>query len=121
MNNFELPANFLSFFDNGNIKITCDKLPSVNFSIKENNRIIDILDIPIKLSYKFGWIKQLSEAKQFARSLKNQNITLEIKLKGDTVMKLGKDANPKIAKIVTLSNDIEITDLKKLKKLNNIF
>ena len=121
MNNFQIPSNFLSFFQKGNLKVTCDELPSINFSVQGNSKIIDVLDIPIKLSHKFGWIKQLSEAKELASSLKDQNITLEIKLQGDTVMKLGKDANPKMVKIITLSNNIEISDLKKLKKLNDIF
>ncbi len=121
MSKFELPANFLSFFQKGNLKITCDDLPSMNFSIQDNLRIIDVLDIPVKLSNKFGWFKQLSEAKELARSLKDQNITLVVKLQGETVLKLGKDANPKIAKIITLSNDIEISNLKQLKKLNSIF
>ena len=30
-------------------------------------------------------------------------------------------ANPKLAKIITLSSDIEITDLRKLKKLSDVF
>ena len=55
------------------------------------------------------------------KKLKQENITLEIQLEGKTVLKIGKDANPKLAKIVTLSNDIEIRDLKKLKKISNIF
>ena len=63
----------------------------------------------------------MSEAKDLAKNLKQENITLEVKLKGEPVLKLGEQANPKLAKIVTLSGDIEITDLKKLKKLSDIF
>lgn len=121
MNKFELPTNFLSFFKKGNLKVTCDELPLMNFSINGNDRIIDVSEFPVKISNKFGWFKQLSEAKELASSLKEQNITLLVKLQGNTVLKLGKDANPKIAKIITLSNDIEITNLKQLKKLNDIF
>ncbi len=36
-----------------------------------------------------------------------------------TVLKLGEKANPKLAKIITLSSNIEITDLRKLKKLSD--
>ncbi len=35
------------------------------------------------------------------------------------MLRLGKKANPKLARIVTLSKDIEISDLKKLKSLGN--
>ena len=83
--------------------------------------IIDVLDIPIKISGKPGIIKQLSEAKDLAKKLKQQQITLEIRYMGQPVLKLGQNANPKLAKIVTLSGDIEISDLKKLKKLSDVF
>ena len=121
MKNFDLPANFLSFLNSGGLKITCNDNPSINFTVKGNSRIIDIIDIPIEITKRPGLIKQLSEAKDLAKNLKQENITLEIRLQGEIVLKLGEDANPKLAKIVTLSNNIEITDLRKLKKLSDIF
>jgi len=113
----QLPANFLSSLTDGSLKVKCNNQPSINFVSSKKSRVIDILDIPIKISGKPGIIKQLSEAKSLAKKLKDDDVTLEVRLKGDTVLKLGKDANPKLAKIVTLSSDIEITDLKKLKML----
>ena len=121
MKNFDMPANFLSYFESGGLKVTCDGTPSVNFTTEGTSRIIDIIDIPIEITKRPGLIKQLSEAKDLAKNLKQENITLEIKLKGETVLKLGEKANPKLAKIVTLSNNIEITDLRKLKKLSDVF
>lgn len=121
MKNFDLPANFLSFLNNGVLKITCDSNPSINFTVKGNSRIIDIIEIPIEITKRPGLIKQLSEAKDLAKNLKQESITLEIRLQGELVLKLGEDANPKLAKIVTLSNNIEITDLRKLKKLSDVF
>ena len=121
MKNFDIPANFLSFLQGGSLNVTCDGSPSVNFTVKGSSRIIDIIDIPIEITKRPGLIKQLSEAKDLAKNLKQQNITLEIRLHGETVLKLGEKANPKLAKIVTLSNNIEITDLRKLKKLSDVF
>ena len=121
MKNFDLPANFLSFLNRGALKVTCDGNPSINFTVEDNSRIIDIIDIPIEITKRPGFIKQLSEAKDLAKNLKQENITLEIRLQGEPVLKLGEDANPKLAKIVTLSNNIEITDLRKLKKLSDVF
>ena len=121
MKSFDLPANFLSFLQGGRLNVTCDGTPSVNFVAEGNSRIIDIIDIPIEVTKRPGLIKQLSEAKDLAKNLKQENITLEIRLQGEPVLKLGERANPKLAKIVTLSSDIEITDLRKLKKLSNIF
>jgi hypothetical protein len=121
MKNFDLPANFLSFLNSGGLKVTCDGNPSINFMVEGNSRIIDIANIPIKITKRPGLIKQLSEAKDLAKNLKRENITLEIRLQGEPVLKLGENANPKLAKIVTLSNNIEITDLRKLKKLSDVF
>lgn len=121
MKDFDMPANFLSFLQSGSLKVTCDGSPSVNFRVEGSSRIIDIIDIPIEIEKRPGLMKQLSEAKDLAKNLKQQNITLEIRLHGEPVLKLGEKANPKLAKIVTLSNDIEITDLRKLKKLNDVF
>jgi hypothetical protein len=121
MKNFDMPANFLSFLQGGRLNVTCDGSPSVNFMAQGSSLIIDIIDIPIEITKRPGLIKQLSEAKDLAKNLKQENITLEIRLKGETVLKLGEKANPKIAKIVTLSNNIEITDLRKLKKLSDVF
>jgi hypothetical protein len=120
MKNFDLPANFLSFLNSGGLKVTCDGAPSINFMAEGNSRIIDIIDIPIEITKRPGLIKQLSEAKDLAKNLKQENITLEIRLQGEPVLKLGEDASPKLAKIVTLSNNIEITDLRKLKKLSDV-
>ena len=121
MNSLELPTHFLSFFSGGTLKIACNDIQSINFISTQNNLIIDILDIPIKISKKPGIIKQLTEAKNFAKKLKQQDYTLEIRLNGDPVLKLGANANPKLTKIVTLSGDIEIASLKKLKRLADVF
>ena len=121
MKDFDMPANFLSFLQGGRLNVTCDGSPSVNFMAEGNSRILDIIDIPIEITKRPGLIKQLSEAKDLAKNLKQENITLEIRLQGETVLKLGEKANPKLAKIVTLSNNIEITDLRKLKKLSDVF
>ena len=116
----DLQANFLTFFEGGRLRITCGNEPSVNFMATKDTKVIDIIDIPIKVSGKPGLIKQLSQAKSLAKKLKRENTTLEVRLHGETILKLGKKANPKLAKIVTMSDDIEITDLKKLKKLSDV-
>ena len=115
-----LSANFLTYLEKGGLKISTNDTPSINFQSLGDSRILDIIEIPINLSKKPGLIKQLSQAKDLAKNLSQKNITLEIRLKGETVLKLGKNANPKLAKIVTLSNHIEITDVKKLKKLSEL-
>ncbi|MFB5639889.1 MAG: hypothetical protein ACE5RA_06605 [Nitrosopumilus sp.] len=121
MDKNNLPTNFLSYLQNGNLKISTDDKPSIDFSVSGNLKVINIIDLPIKIRRKQGIIKKLSEAKELAKNMNNRGMTLEIQLQGKTVLKIGKEANPKLAKIVTLSSHIEITDLKKLKKLSETF
>ena len=121
MKNFDLPANFLSYLDNGKLSVTCNDSPAINFHVDGSTKIIDVIDIPIQITKMPGFLKQLSEAKDLAKNLAKQETTIEVRLRGDTVLKLGEKANPKLAKIVTLSSNIEITDLRKLKKLSDVF
>ena len=121
MKDFDLPANFLSYLDNGKLSVTCNDSPAINFHVDGSTKIIDIIDIPIEITKMPGFLKQLSEAKDLAKNLAKQKTTIEVRLRGDTVLKLGEKANPKLAKIVTLSSNIEITDLRKLKKLSDEF
>jgi hypothetical protein len=67
---------------------------------------------------KVGLLKRLSNAKQFADSLANNDLTLSVLYKGKEVMTLGKNAKPKISKLVTRSNHIEIKSLRELRKLD---
>jgi len=121
MKDFDLPANFLSYINNGKLSVTCNDSPAVNFHVDGGTKIIDVIDIPIEITKMPGFLKQLSEAKDLAKNLAKQKTTIEVRLRGDTVLKLGEKANPKLAKIVTLSGNIEITDLRKLKKLSDVF
>ena len=121
MKNFDLPANFLSYLDTGKLSITCNDSPTINFHVDGSTKIIDIIDIPIEITKMPGFLKQLSEAKELAKDLTQKKTTIEVRLRGDTVLKLGEKANPKLAKIITLSSNIEITDIRKLKKLSDEF
>ena len=120
MKKSDLPANFLISLAKGEVEIDCNEDPAISFSSKGDIRTINILDIPMKLSKKPGFIKQLSEAKHLARKLKEEKVTLDLRYKGDLVLRLGEKANPKLARIVTLSKNIEISDVKKLKKLQGV-
>ena len=121
MKNFDLPANFLSYLDKGALNITCDGEPTINFYVDGSTKIIDIIDIPIEITKMPGFLKQLSEAKELAKDLTAKKTTIEVRFQGEPVLKLGEKANPKLAKIITLSSNIEITDLRKLKKLSDVF
>ncbi|MCG3779080.1 MAG: hypothetical protein JW390_10089 [Nitrosopumilus sp.] len=121
MKHFKFPANFLSYLDKGTLNVSCDGTPMINFTADGSTKIIDVIDFPIEIKKMPGFLKELSEAKDLAKNLANAKTTIEVRFRGDTVLKLGEKANPKLAKIITLSSNIEITNLMKLKKLNDVF
>jgi hypothetical protein len=67
---------------------------------------------------KIGLLNRLSNAKEFADSLANNDLTLSVLYKGKEVMILGKNAKPKVSKLVTRTNHIEIKSLRGLRKLD---
>jgi hypothetical protein len=60
----------------------------------------------------------LSNARQFADSLASNDVTLSVLYKGKEVMILGNNAKPKLSKLVTRSNHIQIKSLRGLRKLD---
>ena len=73
--------------------------------------------MPVKISGKKSALKRLSDARDLAKTLKKEGVTLDIQHKGKLVLRLGEKAKPKISKIITMSGNIEITDIKALRSL----
>ncbi len=67
---------------------------------------------------KLGLLDRLSNARRFANSLVNNDLTLSLLYDGKEVMILGKDAKPKLSRIVTRSSHIQIKNLQTLRKLD---
>ena len=114
----DLPANFLLYLSSGEFSISDGDGTAIEFSSKGDIRRLNIAHLPTKIPGKMGLIKQLTEAKHIGKVLKKENVTLEILHKNKLVLKMGKDAKPKLSSILTLSKDIEIVDLKELRKLD---
>ena len=113
----DLPINLLKLVKTGSLDVSENDKKTITFSFNENKIIVDILDITFNISTK-GILTRLSEARQFAKHLKEKNLTLCISHRGKIVMKLGKEANPKFSRIITQSVAVEITDLRELRKLD---
>jgi len=114
----ELPVDLLKLVRAGSLEISENHKKSIKFSFNENNIIVDLLDIGFNIPSTKGILVRLSEARKFAKTLKKKNLTLCISHKGKIVMKLGKDAKPKLSRVVTHSGSVEITDLHELRKLD---
>ena len=68
---------------------------------------------------KLSISKKISEAKDFAKYLRNNDLTISMRYEGKEIMVLGKKAKPKFSKLIIGSNDIQIRNLRQLMKLDN--
>ena len=113
----KLPANFLISLTKGSVKISENNKPAIEFNTKNYERVVNIISMPVKIPGKKSAIKRLSDARDLAKTLKKEGVTLDIQHNGKLVLRLGEKAKPKLSKIITLSGDIEIIDIKALRLL----
>jgi len=91
---------------------------SARLIAKDNKITINLIDPSFNIPTSMGILKKLSEARNLAKNLKDENLILCISSNNKLVMKLGKEAKPKLSKMVTRSNAVEITDLRELRRLD---
>lgn len=60
---------------------------------------------------------RISQLKGLAEELQNEGLTITVSFKGDLVITVGLDAEPKISQIITRTNAVEINNLRKLVEL----
>jgi hypothetical protein len=76
---------------------------------------IDLQDIqPIRDLLNLLNFKKLTQLKRVAEKLREDGLTITVSHKGDTALKLGAEANPRFARLITLSDAIEIGSIGKL-------
>ena len=114
----KLPAQLLNCIKTGKIVIKEDGKKSVEVKINDKKIDVDLMDVTFNVPQKMGILTKISEARDFAKNLKEQNLTLCILNQTKPVLKLGKDAKPKLSRMVTQSKSVEITDLRELRKLD---
>ncbi len=82
----------------------------------EDKRIdIDLQNIqPIGDLLNLLNLKKLKQLKGVAEKLREDGLTITVSHKGETALKLGAEANPRFARLITLSGAIEISSMGKL-------
>ena len=95
----KLPANFLISLTNGSVKISENKKPAIEFSTKNDDRVVNIISMPIKISGKKSAIKRLADARDLAKTLKKEGITLDIQRHGNLVLRLGEKPSQNYLKL----------------------
>lgn len=114
----DFSADLLKMVTDGSILVSENDKKSVKFSFEKNTIIVDLLEIEFNIPTSKGIFTRLSEARDFAKKLKQKNLTLCVSHKGKIVMKLGKNAKPKLSRLITQSQAVEITDLRELRRLD---
>lgn len=114
----DLPIDLLKLVRTGSIEISENHSKSIKFSFQNNKITVDLMDITVNIPTTKGIFARLSEAREFAKKLKKKDLTLCISHKGKIVMKLGKEAKPKLSRMITQSSAVEITNLQELRRLD---
>ena len=113
----ELPVDLLKLVSAGSLEVSENHKKSIKFSFEKNTITVDLLEIDFNVPISKGIFERLSEARKFAKHLKEKNLTLCISHKGKVVMKLGKKAKPKFSRLIT-SEAVEISNLRELRRLD---
>jgi hypothetical protein len=113
-----LLPNLLKYFKAGKIEIKENGKKSVSITSEGNRITINLIDLAFNIPHSTEILKKLSEARELADNLKENNLTLCIANKNKLVLKLGKDAKPKLSRMITKSSAVEITDLRELRKMD---
>ena len=94
---------------------------AVNITINNRTVSIDLLEpeffrIPEDETSIFDKLKTATE---FGRKLSDSGTTLAFLRKGKEAVRLGKDAKPTLSKLISRSDDVQLTDVKEFSKLKN--
>jgi GTP1/Obg family GTP-binding protein len=113
-----LSVDLLKGIKSGTLEIKENNKESMQFIADKNIITINLIDLSFNIPVYTSILSKLSEAREFAKNLKENHLTLHIAHNGKVVMKLGKKAKPKLSRLITKSSAVEITDLRELRKLD---
>ena len=107
----------------GTIKIDEENQPAAEIDISKDKITIDLLQPEFFRASddKTGLFDKLHTSKEFGHKLTNNGLTLSILRKGKEAITLGNRAKPKLSKLITRSNDIQIDSIKEAAELKRDF
>jgi hypothetical protein len=99
----------------GSIKLDIEGQPTVKIDIiNYGNKIIVELLPPVffrTADDETGLFDKLKTAKEFAKKLTDNGMTISFLRRGKEAITLGKDAKPTLSKIITRSDDVQINSV----------
>lgn len=107
----------------GTIKIDAENQPAAEIDISKDKITINLLQPAFFRAPddETGLFDKLQTSKEFGHKLTDNRLTLSILRKGKEAITLGNKAKPKLSKLITRSNDIQIDSIKEAAELKRHF
>jgi hypothetical protein len=107
----------------GTIEIDTENQPAAQIDISNDKIAINLLQaeffrVP---DDETGLFDKLKTSKEFGHKLSENRLTLSVLRKGKEAITLGYKAKPKLSKLITRSNDIQVDSVKETTKLKREF
>ena len=118
--NLQTVTWFAHLVKSGKINLSTDKEELLQLSVKDHQIDLNIVetkflkDLMKDNNKKTSFREVLKKLKTLAQELKNQETSITISHKGETLLTLGSDARPHLSQLLTGSKEIEINNLQKL-------
>ena len=114
----EFVVRLLKGIKSGSLQIKENGKESINLSANDGKILVNLTNVSFNIPSTQGILSKLNDARELAEKLKENNLTLSIMHSEKEVLKLGKDAKPKLSQMVTRSRAVEITNIRELRKLD---
>lgn len=105
----------------GAINIDFANEPAVRINVENDKINVDLLRADIfKVSEdETSLFDKLKTASEFGRKLSDNGITISFLRKGKEAIRLGIGANPSFLKLITKSDDVQLTNMREFSKLKS--
>lgn len=103
----------------GQIKIVINEKLAAEVELEKDNFDVNLLE-PVFFRTpedETGLFDKLNTAREFAKKLADNGLTLTFLRRGKKALILGKDARPSLSKLITRSDNIQIDSIKESGKL----
>ncbi len=121
----QIPLWLVQILKQGKLSLQTNGLEGIELQIEDNKMDLNfqrkelikyVLELETEMKEK-SVLEKLKILKSLAEKLKKKGSTISISLKGQKIITLGLEAQPRISKIMTGTNAIEIDNLVELTKL----
>jgi len=98
----------------GRLAIDFENRPAVRVTIDNGTLAVDLLqpDLFKTPQDETGLFDKLKTATEFGRKLSDNDVTISFLRRGKEAVRLGKGAKPTLSKLITRSDDVQMTSVK---------